>query len=283
MQKKLGIALGSGGARGIAHIGFLRALEEKRVKADFVTGCSMGAIVGALYAAGVPMETVKEEAMNLRLMRIASFNVAPLKNGLFHLGKAKKLLEKYLGNLRFCDLKIPFSCVATDVTEGKLVVLNEGNVIDAALASSSIPGAFSPALLNGMRLVDGGILERVPTVELKEMGAEVIVAVDVLGDLMQKKPTGGAIDTLLRCIDIMDTRTTQRKKRSRSRFVDLWLEPKLGAMDQYKVDAACLRVAYDEGYELGRENAAKIKALCAEKGEVRGKKRAKNEKDGVRG
>lgn len=260
-HKKLGIALGSGGARGIAHIGFLQALEEAHIRVSYITGCSMGAVVGALYAANIPMEQVKKEALSLKLMRIASFNVAPLKNGLFNMGKAKKLLESYLGSLRFSDLKIPFACVATDLTEGKLAVLDEGNVVDAVIASSSIPGAFTPAELGGRRFVDGGILERVPVNALKKMGAEVIVAVDVLGDLMQKNLKTGTIDTLLRCIDIMDTRSTQGKKRARSRYVDLWLEPALGAMDQYRVDGESMRIAYETGYALGIEVREKIKKL----------------------
>ena len=94
------------------------------------------------------------------------------------------------------------------------------------------------------------------------MGAEVVVAVDVLGDLTVKKPTGNLVDTLLRCIDIMDTRSTQGKRRARSKIVDLWLEPDLGAMDQYKIKN--LQFAYDKGYELGKENVEKIKRLLGE-------------------
>lgn len=263
MRKKLGLALGSGGSRGVAHIGFLQALEEAKIRADFVSGCSMGAIVGACYCAGVPLAELKERALKLRLSRIASLNVLPLKaNGLLRMNKARQLMEEYIGEKTFDDLDIPFVCVATDLNSGRVVRLNKGNVIDAAIASSSIPGAFTPAVFDGMTLVDGGILERVPTEELKEMGAEVVVAVDVLGDLTVKKPTGNLVDTLLRCIDIMDTRSTQGKRRARSKIVDLWLEPDLGAMDQYKIKN--LQFAYDKGYELGKENVEKIKRLLGE-------------------
>lgn len=263
MRKKLGLALGSGGSRGVAHIGFLQALEEAGIEADFVSGCSMGAIVGACYCAGVPMQTVKERVLKLRLSRIASLNVAPIKNnGLLRMNKARKLLEEYIGGKTFDELEIPFTCVATDLDAGEVVKLDTGNVVDAAIASSSIPGAFTPAVIDGKTLVDGGILERVPTQELVEMGAEVIVAVDVLGDLTIKQPTGNLIDTLLRCIDIMDTRSTQRKRKSRGKSVDLWLEPDLGAMDQYKIKN--LQFAYDKGYELGKTNAEEIKRLIEE-------------------
>ena len=263
MSKKLGLALGSGGARGIAHVGFLQALEEANIKADFVTGCSMGAIVGACYCAGVPIEDVKKAALSLKLSSIAALNLAPLKNnGLFRITKARNLMEGLIGEKTFDELQIPFACVATDMVEGTTVVLNEGNVIDAALASSTLPGVFTPTELNGRTLLDGGLLERVPTHQLKKMGAEAIVAVDVLGDLMVKKVSGNLVDTLLRCIDIMDTRATQKKRRSRAKYIDLWLEPDLGGMDQYKVKN--LQFAYEKGYELGVANRDKIKRLIGD-------------------
>ncbi len=264
MPKTLGLALGSGGSRGVAHVGFLQALEEAGIRADFVTGCSMGAIVGACYAAGMSPEEMKKIALTLKLSRIATLNISPLKNnGLFRFTKARNLMTSLIGNVDFSDLKIPFQCVATDLDKGKTVVLSEGNVIDAVLASSSIPGAFCPAKAGKYgRLVDGGILERVPTKELKTMGADVVVAVDVLGDLLVKKNSGNLVDTLLRFIDIMDTRQTQKKRRSRSRNIDLWLEPDLGGMDQYKVKN--LQFAYDKGYELGVANRDKIKALLGD-------------------
>ena len=271
MRKTLGLALGSGGARGIAHIGFLQALEEAGIRPDYVTGCSMGAIVGACYCAGLPLETLREVALSLKLSKIATLNINPIRaNGLLRFNKARQLLEEYLGDITFADLKIPFSCIAVDLAAGKVVELKEGNVIDAILASSSIPGAFTPAVIGDKTLVDGGILERVPTKEVREMGAEVIVAVDVLGDLTAKKASPNLVDTLLRCIDIMDTRLTQRKKRARARYIDLWLEPELGAMDQYLVKN--LDFALDKGYELGVKYRDEIKALVEGDAEDKGEK-----------
>ena len=260
MRKKLGLALGSGGSRGVAHIGFLQALDEEGIRPDFVTGCSMGSVVGACYCAGVPLATIKEQVLKLKLSSIATLNVAPIQaNGILRMNKAKKLLLEYIGEKKFSDLEIPFACVATDLVHGKLVTLRKGNVVDAVIASSSIPGAFTPAVIRGRQLVDGGVLERVPTLPLRRMGAEVVVAVDVLGDLTVKPAGGHLVDTLLRCIDIMDTRATMRKKRGRAKSIDLWLEPELGGMDQYKVKN--LAFACEKGYELGKEYAPKIKEL----------------------
>ncbi len=262
MRKKLGLALGAGGARGVAHVGFLQALEEAGIKADYVTGCSMGSIVGGCYCAGVPVSEMKNRALKLRLSQIAALNALPIRaNGLFRLNKARNLLTELVGDKQFDELDIPFCCVATDLYAGETVALSEGSVVDAMIASSSMPGAFTPFRKGEQCLVDGGILERVPTKQLKKMGAEVIVAVDVLGDLMQKQVTGNIVDTMLRCIDIMDTRATQRKRRSRAGIVDLWLEPELGDMSQYRVKQKNLLFAYEKGYELGKANVKKIKEL----------------------
>ena len=266
MKKKLGLALGAGGARGVAHVGFLQALDDAGIRADFVTGCSMGSIVGACYCAGVSMAEVRPVVTGLKLSRIASLNVNMLRAcGLFRLNKARKLLEEYIGEeTTFDELKIPFRCVATDLISGKTVCFSKGNVIDAIIASSSVPGAFSPVERDGKLLVDGGVIERVPVREVKEMGAEVIVAVDVLGNLVKSvsdRPSN-LIETFLRYIDVIDTRVTQSKRRSRMRDIDLWLEPDLGAMDQYKVKD--LTFAYDKGYELGKANAEKIAQLIGE-------------------
>ena len=266
MKKKLGLALGAGGARGVAHVGFLHALDEAGIRADCVTGCSMGSIVGACYCAGVPMQTIRSVMTELKLSRIASLNVNALRaSGLFRLNKARKLLEEYIGaDTTFADLAVPFRCVATDLLSGRTVCISEGNVIDAIIASSSVPGAFSPVERDGMLLVDGGVIERVPVRELKSMGAETIVAVDVLGNLVTavSKPPANLIETFLRYIDVIDTRVTQSKRRSRMKDIDLWLEPELGDMDQYKVKN--LEFACRKGYELGRANVGKIKELIGE-------------------
>lgn len=264
MRKTLGLALGAGGARGVAHIGFLQALKEADIRPDFVTGCSMGAIVGGLFCAGVPTEQMRERALSLRLGDIASVNLSPFRaNGLMRTKKIRRILAELMGEKDFSELQIPFACVATDLEGGRTVLLKEGSVIDAVIASSSIPGVFTPARLGeyGM-LVDGCILERVPTRELRSMGAETVVAVDVLGNLpAQREPSGTLINTVLRVIDVMDTRSTQHKRLLR-KDVDLWLEPKLGGMDQYRIKD--LSFAYERGYELGCGKAEIIRQLMGE-------------------
>ena len=130
------------------------------------------------------------------------------------------------------------------------------------LASGSIPGVFTPARTEKYDMLsDGGILERVPAAQVKEMGADVVVAVDVLGDLLARQMPENLLGTVLRYIDIMDTHLTART-RSERKYIDLWLEPDLGDLDQYKVKD--LDFAYEKGYELGKRKVAKIKELMGE-------------------
>ncbi len=265
MKKTLGFALGAGGSRGIAHIGFLQAIDEAGIRPDYVTGCSMGAIVGALYSAGISPAAMKERVLSLKMGDLTAINLSPFRmNGLMTMKKARKVVLELMGEEKEFDaLQIPFACVATDLVEGKPVMLNSGNVIDAVLASASIPGVFTPAVFGGYPLlIDGCITERVPTRELNKMGAEVIIAVDVLGDLiMEREPTGRLVNTVLRVIDIMDTRATRQKRLMRE-HVALWLDPKLGDMDQYALKD--VEFAYNKGYELGKKKANKIRQLVGE-------------------
>lgn len=265
MKKTLGLALGAGGSRGVAHIGFLQALDEAGIRPDYITGCSMGAIVGALYCAGVSPAAMKERVFSLKMGDLAAINLSPFRmNGLMNMKKARKVILELMGEEKEFDaLEIPFACVATDLVKGQPVMLNSGNVIDAAIASSSIPGVFTPAVFGDYpMLIDGCITERVPTRELNEMGAEVIVAVDVLGNLItEREPTGRLVNTVLRVIDIMDTRATRQKRLMRE-HVALWLDPKLGDMDQYALKD--VDFAYQKGYELGKKKANKIKQFVGE-------------------
>ncbi len=256
MKKKLGFALGSGGSRGIAHIGFLRAMEEAKIKPDFITGCSMGSVVGAAYAAGLPTEKMEEAALRLRLLDL----IAPTgkRGGLFDTRKVRKLLEKYIGDITFEQLKIPFRCVAVDMISQQIVEFSEGKVLDAVIASSSIPSVFRPLEKDGMRLIDGGILERVPFLQVKDMGADVVVAVDVLGQRSTREKCPTTLGVLLEAIDIADNERTRIRREKYADKIDFWLEPELGDMSQYVIKK--LDFATEKGYEIGKAYAKEIRA-----------------------
>lgn len=261
MAKTLGLALGSGGARGVAHVGFLAALEEEGIKPDFISGCSMGAVVGGCYASGVPLAEIKEVALALKMRDIVDVTPAVVsKMSLLRGRKVLNLLIKHLRVENIEDMPLPFRCVATDIYSGELHAFSKGNAAKAIQASSCIPTVFRPVQLDGKLYVDGGCLCRLPVKTVKEMGADVVVAVDVL------KNTNEAIDDVhnivsmvLRVFDIMDANQTKLRHATENGLCDLLIEPEMKGMSQYKVKN--LDFAYDEGYKAGKANADKIKEL----------------------
>ena len=257
-KKTLGFALGSGGSRGVSHVGFLQAMEEAGIKPDFLTGCSMGSVVGAAYAVGMTPAEMREAICKLKPLDLLDVTAKP--GGLFDTRKVRKILKKYFGDITFDQLKIPFRCVAVDMHTQSVVTFSEGSVLDAMVASSCIPAIFKPIERDGYRLVDGGILERVPASQLKEMGADKIVAIDVLGQRQcTKDKIPGTIGMLLEVIDLMDNYRTKRRREENEKIIDLWLEPDLGTMSQYTFKT--FPFAYDQGYKMGIEYAEKIKSL----------------------
>ena len=259
-MKSLGLALGSGGSRGIAHIGFLQALEDAGIRPSFISGCSMGSVVGSAYAAGISPEYMRRAVCSLRFFDLVDITNKP--GGVLDTRKMRKLLARHIGDLDFADLKIPFSCVAVDMLSQEVIEFKGGSVIDAVVASSCIPSVFKPIDRDGMRLVDGGVLRRVPVEEVKRMGADVVIVVDVLGKRLCKDRCPNAITILTEVVDIMDNARTHAYKARMRRKYDLWLEPELGDMSQYSFRN--FDFAYRQGYELGKKYVPKIKELLKE-------------------
>ncbi len=264
MRKKLGFALGAGGSRGVAHIGFLKAMEEAGIKPDFVTGTSMGSIIGACYAKGYSSDFMLEEIKKLSLVDLLDISFNPLKNGaLLRANKMHKKLAQYIDDdLSFNQLKIPFRCVAVDLITGNPVVFkDEDKVCGAIVASSTIPGVFKPVAKDDMLLVDGGLKCRLPISEVLDMGADVVVAVDVLGKLQPKYKKMNFFSLMFRTYDIMDDEITGRKlKESKP---DLLIKPDLGDMDLFRFKE--INMAYHQGYNAGKENVDKILSLIDKK------------------
>lgn len=175
---KVGLALGGGGARGIGHIGALMAFEELGVHFDYIAGTSAGSIIGALYAFGKTPEEIKEMAMSLRkkdIMKGMIPFIKPAKSS-----RIEEILNKTFGDVTvFSELKIPLKVVCTDLKTGKEVDFDYGNVAKVVSGSCSVPGIFSPVVYENMHLVDGGLRNNVPADIVKEMGANVVFAVDV--------------------------------------------------------------------------------------------------------
>jgi len=179
-RPKIGLALGSGGSRGLAHIGVIKVLEENNIPIDFIAGSSIGAMVGGFYAAGLSIKEIEEIALSTNWRRVFSILFDPhLKQGLIGGEKLKTFIENYINGKKFEDCKVPFVTVATDLKTGEVVVLNKGEMAQAIRTSISIPLVFKPAEINGRMLVDGGLSAPVPVEIVRGMGADIIIAVNL--------------------------------------------------------------------------------------------------------
>ncbi|MCA9937872.1 MAG: patatin-like phospholipase family protein [Anaerolineales bacterium] len=174
---KLGLALGGGGARGAAHIGFLMALRELGVWPDLITGTSAGAIIGALVAAGMDLAAIAAFWTEINLPQL--FSLPGSKPAFTDNVKAEALIESAIGRPTFADLKIPLAVVAVDLVHRQEVVLDEGDVISAVLASAAYPILAPPVQRNGMLLIDGGVLNNVPFDVARARGATYVLAIDL--------------------------------------------------------------------------------------------------------
>ena len=187
-KRKIGIALGSGSARGLAHIGVLEVLQKEGIPVDMVAGTSAGAMIGALYAQGKDIDMMKSLAISLKGRKLVPLIDPSIpKSGLIQGRRIKRLLSSYLGgNTRFEEMKLPFACVATDIETGEEIVINQGSVLDAIRASISIPGIFSVTRWKDRYLVDGALVNPVPVDVLIRMGADFVIAVNVIPEASQE-------------------------------------------------------------------------------------------------
>jgi len=187
MRKKVGLALGSGAARGLAHIGVLEVLEREGIPVDMIAGASAGALVGALYAQGKSLSQIGELATSMSWKKIAPLvDLALPKPGVIGGRRVKDLVRSIIGDIRFEDLQIPFSCVATDIMTGEEVVINQGSVLEGVRASISVPIIFTVVKRKGRYLVDGGLVNPVPVSVVKQMGADITIAVNVVPDVKER-------------------------------------------------------------------------------------------------
>lgn len=259
-MKKLGLALGSGGARGVAHIGLLQALLDNGIKPQCISGCSMGSVVGSCYAVGMSPKQMMDEVMALKMMDLMDPGINALYKGtLFKSKKLAATLGRYLGHINFDALSIPFSCIAADIITGDKIVYDKGEVLPAVQASSSIPLVFSPIQDNGRLICDGGIVCRVPVEEVRALGADVVLAMDVLAPLSRDVKIDNMLKYLLRVIDVYDNANTEKYKKEHP--ADLYIWPDLGNISMYKIDRPNFEICYRKGYECAMNAMPKIKKM----------------------
>lgn len=222
----VGLALGGGAVLGAAHVGVLKAIEELGLQIKWISGTSIGAMVAALYAFDNNCEKVKDIALDISWKDITSFSIS--KFGLMSNNKIAHFMKQNIGNVNIEDAKIPLAIIATNIATGEKVILRKGNVAQAVMASSCIPGIFNPVSIDDLMLVDGAISENVPVSPLQEMKAETIIAVDLNARHLYGKPKN-IIEVLQNSFHF----TLETAVRLQTQQADILITPDLGSFDRY--------------------------------------------------
>lgn len=269
-KPKIGLVLSGGGAKGFAHIGVLKVLEEAGVKIDYIGGTSMGAVIGGLYASGYNASQIdsifqatnfnellndfiprssknfyekRNDELYALVLPFNKFKIGipeALSKGMYNYN----LLSRITRNVRhikdFNKLPIPFLCIGTNIETGEQVLLNKGNLAQAMIASSAFPSLFSPVEIDGKLLVDGGVINNYPIEEVLKLGADIIIGVDVQDDLLDRKQLKDATRIL---VQITNLQSIERMKRN-VKQTDVYIKPDI---KDYGV------VSFDKGKEIIRK------------------------------
>lgn len=255
-RPSLGIALGGGAVKGAVHIGVLKALQEAELPVDFISGTSIGAMVGTLYAFGKEPEEIADLAKDMNWLDITSYTFS--KFGILSNKAIRKIMIKEIGDVNLEDSPIPLAIIAADVSTGDRVVFKKGSAADAVMASTCIPGVFVPVQLDGRLLVDGGIVEQVPISSLRNMGADYILGIDLSGAQKLQKPKG-IIDVILNSIEIAVRHQTMLHTEDADAVISL------DVRQHGRPGEANVTRLVEEGYKAARENLERIRTGLAQK------------------
>lgn len=255
---RIGLALGGGAARGFAHIGVIKALEENGIQVDLLAGTSAGSVVAALYASGLSAEALTRVAQQMNEAEIADWAL-PFGNrygGVIRGEALERYINKLLGERTIEQMKKPLGIVATDLRSGKAVLFRYGNTGQAVRASSSIPGVFRPVTIAGRDYVDGGLVAPVPVKFVREMGATFVIAVNISADPAAQEPNG-LTGTLLQTTAVMGQAINQYELA----LADIVIRPKLPTMRGTDFQSRHLAIAAGEQALL--EKLPEIRAKLA--------------------
>lgn len=274
-RPKIGLVLSGGGAKGFAHIGVLKVLEEAGVKVDYIAGTSMGAVIGGLYASGFSATQIDSifyntdfdellqdyiprssksfyekrndqmYALTLPFEKLKIGVPIALSKGMYNYNLLSKLTHKVRHVRDFNKLPIPFLCIATDIEKGEQVILKEGYLAQAMLASSAFPSLFSPVEIDGKLLIDGGVVNNYPVEEIRKMGADIVIGVDVQDDLKDRNSLKDATRILVQITNLDMIKTMKDKQK----LTDIYIKPEVS---DYGV------ISFKEGQEIvkkGKEAA----------------------------
>jgi NTE family protein len=217
-RPKVGLALGGGFARGLAHVGVLKALEEYEIPLDFIAGTSVGALIAAVYASGTSLAEMERQGCLTRFRDFGRWKLSRM--GMASNERLEELMRRFTTVKHFEDLKIPLSIVATDIIKGESVYITEGEIGLALRASCAYPGLFLPVEHQGKILVDGFLTEQVPAEAVRALGAEMVIAVHLEPGLLDDRPRN-TIEVISRSFSIIQSVSNQPWRR----MVDVLIEP----------------------------------------------------------
>lgn len=227
---KIGLALGGGVVRCLAHIGVLQVLDEHRIPVDVVVGTSGGSLIGAAYAAGLSARDIARAARGLAWRSLVKLRLR--RDGVLDAKGLEDLLHRVVGPLEFGDLKRSFAAVATDIASGEEVVLQDGPVSDAVRASCAIPAVFLPVKIGGRTLVDGGLTNPLPVRTARKLGADAVIAVDVSPSLQQMGQPRNLVQIIVHSLNIMQREQVQTSRA----LADVLVLPDLGDLGYTELD-----------------------------------------------
>ena len=216
----IALVLGSGGARGYAHIGVIQVLEKQGIHPDFIVGTSAGSLVGSLYASGMSAKQLQHVALDMKVADVREFKIG-LK-GFFDGGKVEDYVNQQVNQQPLEKLKIPMYVVATELKNGKKTIFNYGNTGQAVRASVSIPSMFVPTVIGGEEYVDGGLVSPVPVNIARDLGADIIIAVNILAQPVYTE-TSNIWGLFNQNINIMQTRLAEEEMKN----ADIVIQPDL--------------------------------------------------------
>lgn len=252
-RPKIGLVLSGGGAKGFAHIGVLKVLEEAGVKVDYIAGTSMGAVVGGLYATGYSATQIDSifyntdfdellqdyiprssksfyekrndqmYALTLPFDKLKIGIPIALSKGMYNYTLLSKLTHKVRHVRDFNKLPIPFLCIATDIEKGEQVILKDGYLAQAMLASSAFPSLFSPVEIDGKLLIDGGVVNNYPVEEIRKMGADIVIGVDVQDDLKDRNSLKDATRILVQITNL----DMIKAMKDKIKLTDIYIKPEV--------------------------------------------------------
>jgi NTE family protein len=252
-RPSLGIALSGGLALSVCHIGVLKAFEEAGLEISCVAGTSGGAVVGACYAAGVPLEQIAEAASRMRWRQMAGLRRPRL--GFFSSESIADLVISQIGEITFDELRVPFRAVAANLLTGEEVEIGHGNVGQAVRASCTIPAVFEPVSREGRLLVDGGLANKLPVDVVRRMGADVVVGSDVTYAARARWNPRNVLDTILITLSFMG----EEKTKTHRGMADFMICPEIEGASA--LSFARWREYVEAGQEAAREVIPAINAM----------------------